>query len=54
MKVLNLLPKIFNLPFTYNADNNKKYKKGDLVQIPFGNKKELGVIWNDICMHLKK
>ena len=54
MKVQVLLPKIFNLPFTYNADNNKKYKKGDLVQIPFGNKKELGVIWNDIAHTPKK
>ena len=54
MKVQVLLPKIFNLPFTYNADNNKKYKKGDLVQIPFGNKKELGVIWNDIAHAPKK
>ncbi len=48
MKVQVLLPKIFNFPFTYNLDNKKNYKKGDVVEIPFGSKKEIGVIWNNI------
>ncbi len=48
MKVQVLLPKIFNLPFTYNLGHNKNYKKGDVVEIPFGSKKEIGVIWNNI------
>ena len=47
MKVQVLLPKIFNFTFTYNLDHKKKYKKGDVVEIPFGSKKEIGVIWNN-------
>ena len=47
MKVQVLLPKIFNLTFTYNIDHKKNYKKGDVVEIPFGSKKEIGVIWNN-------
>ena len=45
MKVQVLLPKIFNYPFTYNSNGN--YKIGSLVEIPFGSKKEIGVIWNN-------
>ena len=45
MKVQVLLPKIFNYPFTYNS--NSDYKIGSLVEIPFGSKKEIGVIWNN-------
>ena len=48
MKVQVLLPKIFNFPFTYNLDQKKTYKKGDLVEVPFGVKKEIGVIWDNI------
>ena len=48
MKVQVLLPKIFNFTFTYNLDHKKNYKKGDVVEIPFGSKKEIGVIWNNI------
>ena len=47
MKVQVLLPKIFNFTFTYNLDHKKNYKKGDVVEIPFGSKKEIGVIWNN-------
>ena len=43
MKAQVLLPKIFNFPFTYNL--KKKCKIGDIVKVPFGSKKEIGVIW---------
>ena len=46
MKAQVLLPKIFNFPFTYNA-KEVKTKIGDLVEVPFGSKKELGVIWKN-------
>ena len=45
MKTQVLLPKIFNFPFTYNS--KIKTKIGDLVEVPFGSKKELGVIWKN-------
>ncbi len=43
MKAQVLLPKIFNFPFTYNS--KIKIKIGDIVEVPFGSKKEIGVIW---------
>ena len=43
MKAHVLLPKIFNFPFTYNL--KAEVKIGDLVEVPFGSKKEIGVIW---------
>tara|TARA_B100000963_G_scaffold361050_1_gene394622 strand:+ start:1363 stop:3306 length:1944 start_codon:yes stop_codon:yes gene_type:complete len=43
MKAQVLLPKIFNFPFTYNS--NIRTEVGDLVEVPFGTKKEVGVIW---------
>ena len=46
MKAQVLLPKIFNFPFTYNQ-NKIKLKIGDLVEVPFGSKKELGVVWKN-------
>ena len=46
MKAQVLLPKVFNYPFTYNS-NNLNIKTGDLVEVPFGNKKELGVVWKN-------
>ena len=48
MKVQVLLPKVFNFTFTYSHDPKKKYKIGDIVEVPFGAKKEIGVIWNGI------
>ena len=45
MKAQVLLPKIFNFPFTYNS--KIKGKIGSLVEVPFGSKKEIGVIWKD-------
>ena len=44
MKAQVLLPKIFNFPFTYNSKSESKV--GNLVEVPFGEKKEIGVIWN--------
>ena len=46
MKVQVLLPKIFNFSFTYNS-NNIPLKIGDLVEIPFGQSNEIGVIWSE-------
>ena len=45
MKVQVLLPKVFNFPFTYIS--NFESKIGDVVEVPFGAKKEFGVIWNN-------
>ncbi len=45
MKAQVLLPKIFNFPFTYNS--KKENKIGDLVEVPFGEKNEIGVIWKN-------
>ena len=45
MKVQVLLPKVFNFPFTYNLKIDGKI--GDLVEVPFGSKKEIGVIWKN-------
>ena len=45
MKAQVLLPKIFNFPFTYNSKT--KGKIGALVEVPFGSKKEIGVIWKN-------
>ena len=46
MKVQVLLPKVFNYPFTYYS-NISQIKTGDLVQVPFGSKKEIGVVWKN-------
>ena len=47
MNVPVLLPKIFNHPFTYKIKNKfDKFKPGDLVEVPFGKKKEIGVVWD--------
>ena len=45
MKTQVLLPKVFNFPFTYNCISNNKI--GDLVEVPFGSKKEIGVVWKN-------
>ena len=45
MKAQVLLPKIFNYPFIY--ESNKKGNIGDLVEVPFGTKKEIGIIWKN-------
>ena len=46
MKAQVLLPKVFNFSFTYNT-NKKKLMLGDIVEVPFGKNKEIGVIWPD-------
>ena len=40
-----LLPNIFNHPFTYESDIELKI--GDFVEVPFGNSKITGVVWDD-------
>ena len=52
MKAEVLLPKIFNFPFTYNS-NDISVKSGDLVEVPFGKKKELGIVWKNRSRELK-
>ena len=54
MKVPVLLPKIFNFPLTYNNILQKKLKPGDFIEVPFGSRKEIGVVWNDIQPTNKK
>ena len=54
MKAQVLLPKVFNLTFTYAFDKKKNYKIGDIVEIRFGRKKETGVIWNGTSILSKK
>ena len=45
MKAQVLLPKVFNYPFTYNTKGENKI--GDIVEVPFGSKNEIGVIWKN-------
>jgi len=45
MKAQVLLPKIFNFPFTYKS--NRENKIGNLVEVPFGSAKSIGVIWKN-------
>ena len=54
MKVQVLLPKIFNFSFTYNHDPKENYKTGDIVEVPFGSKTEIGVIWDGESLVDKK
>ena len=53
MKTEVLLPKVFNFSFTYNS-NNILLKTGDLVEIPFGQSTEIGVIWKKKHTKIKK
>ena len=46
MKVPVLVPKIFNFPFTYNSGVLENLKPGDIVIVPFGKSKEIGVVWD--------
>jgi primosomal protein N' (replication factor Y) (superfamily II helicase) len=52
MKVQVLLPKIFNFPFTYNCNQNS-LNPGDFVEVPFGKKNEVGVVWSGKIINLK-
>ena len=48
MKVPVLLPKIFNYPLTYNCTFKKELKPGEFVEVPFGKKVEVGVVWDSL------
>ena len=53
MKSQVLLPKVFNFPFTYN-NNQFSLQIGDFVEVPFGKKKEIGIVWPGKISELKK
>ena len=46
MKVPVLIPRIFDHPHTYLSGKLEKLKPGSIVDVPFGNDKEIGVIWD--------
>ena len=52
MKAQVLLPKVFNFPFTYN-NNQTLLRAGDFVEVPFGQNKEIGVVWTGKISNLK-
>lgn len=52
MKAQVLLPKVFNFPFTYN-NNQTLLRAGDFVEVPFGQNKEIGVVWTGKISDLK-
>ena len=56
MEVPILLPKIFNHPFTYinSSEKIKNLSQGDIVIVPFGKKKEVGVVWDKVKSTEKK
>jgi len=54
MKVPVLIPKIFNYPLTYESGSIKPLKVGDIVTVPFGKKREIGVVWDKIQNTRKK
>jgi len=54
MKVPVLVPKIFNFPFTYDSGNLESLKPGDIVTVPFGKSKEIGVVWDKIQPSVKE
>ena len=46
MKVPVLIPRIFDYPHTYLSGKFDQLKPGSIVLVPFGRKKEIGVIWD--------
>ena len=46
MKVPVLIPRIFDHPHTYLSGKFGKIKPGSIVIVPFGNEREIGVIWD--------
>jgi len=46
MKVPVLIPRIFDYPHTYLSGEFDQLKLGSIVLVPFGRKKEIGVIWD--------
>ena len=53
MRAQVLLPKVFNFSFTYNT-NKKKLNPGDVVEVPCGKNKEIGVVWPEESKKIKK
>ena len=53
MRAQVLLPKVFNFSFTYNT-NKKKLYPGEVVEVPFGKDREIGVVWPGESSELKK
>ena len=35
----------FDFPLTYKSELNEHLDYGDLVEVPFGNQTEIGVVW---------
>ena len=54
MKVPVLVPKIFNYPFTYDSGDLENLNAGDIVIVPFGKSKEVGVVWDKIQPSVKE
>ena len=54
MKVPVLVPKIFNYPFTYDSGYLENLNAGDIVIVPFGKSKEVGVVWDKIQPSVKE
>ena len=54
MKVPVLVPKIFNYPFTYDSGDLENLNVGDIVIVPFGKSKEVGVVWDKIQPSVKE
>ena len=54
MKVAVLVPKVFNFPFTYDSGQLENLKPGDIVIVPFGKYKEIGVVWDKIQVSPKE
>ena len=53
MKVPVLVPNVFNFPFTYDSGDLQNLKPGDIVVVPFGKSKEIGVVWDKIQSSVK-
>ena len=54
MKVAVLVAKVFNFPFTYDSGQLENLKPGDIVIVPFGKYKEIGVVWDKIQVSPKE
>ncbi len=46
MKLPVLIPRIFDHPHTYSSEGFSDLKPGSIVLVPFGQKKEIGVVWD--------
>ena len=54
MRIPILLPKIFDYPLTYEKGLKDKLSIGDFVQVPFGSKETVGIVWHSIEKTEKK